>query len=92
MANGPPVTSWMASLAVDWITSSTRDGSARPGSSTRIWFSPRPYFCTSGSLTPSLSIRSVIVSMEVSRVRASRSRTAEGFIASVDRPSAVVVT
>ena len=54
-----------------------------PGSSTRIWLSPRPYFWITGSETPSLSMRSRIVSIDVSSVRVSRSRIADGFIVSV---------
>ena len=39
---GPLTTAWISSRAVDWMMSSTRDGSLIPGSSTRISLSPSP--------------------------------------------------
>ena len=55
-------------------------GSDTPGNCTRISLSPRPYCSITGSLTPSVSTRSRIVSIDVSSVRYSRSRIADSFI------------
>ena len=66
----------------------TRSRSLMPGSSTRIWLSPRPYSSIIGSLTPSVSTRSRMVSMACWTVFSSRAVSTSGFMVSVKLLSA----
>ena len=61
----------------------TRSRSLMPGSSTRIWLAPRLYSSISGSLTPSESTRSRMVSMACWTVFSSSAFSTSGFMVSV---------